>query len=224
MNVLAVSKRDRKRGLASGSKGVSFSVVHSPGKLTSTFRTKRPDVVILDRQMPAAIGRAFLERLLAEDPSVPILIVEDIDHVKPDTLARVAGVPSRAAAVSKAADEALVGHALPELHDADTGRVDARPVAEFFGISLAQIARVLGRSPQAVHKTPHAPGLQDGLSVLSRIAAALTTLFGSPKNARVWLNAPHPDLDKARPIELLKMGKAQVVADLLEDALLGHPS
>jgi len=91
-------------------------------------------------------------------------------------------------------------------------------------MSLAGVARLLDRSPQAVHKTPQAPGLQDGLSVLVRIATALTTLFGSSQNARVWLNAPHPDLDKARPIELLKKRKAQVVADLLEDALLGHPS
>ena len=32
-----------------------------------------------------------------------------------------------------------------------------------------------------------------------------------------------PDLDQARPIEFLKKKKQDVVAELLEDALLGHP-
>jgi hypothetical protein len=39
----------------------------------------------------------------------------------------------------------------------------------------------------------------------------------------MWLNSPHPDLDETRPIELLKEKKPDVVAELLEDALLGHP-
>jgi uncharacterized protein (DUF2384 family) len=55
------------------------------------------------------------------------------------------------------------------------------------------------------------------------MATALTTLFGSPLKARIWLNAPNRDLDKLRPIELVKKGKAVIVAELLEDALLGHP-
>jgi uncharacterized protein (DUF2384 family) len=227
MNVLAVSKRDRKRRLAARTKGVrySVSVARSPGELTSSFRAARPDVVVVDRQLPHRTGRALIERLLEEDPSVPILIVEDIDSVKPDTLAHVAGLSGRASRSRKIpGEQELAGHTLPELHHATSARVDARRVASFFGLSLAELARLLDRSPQAVHKTPDAPALQERLSVLVRIATALTTLFGTPQNARVWLNAPNPDLDKARPIELVKKRKAEVVAELLEDALLGHPS
>lgn len=227
MNVLTVSKRDRGRKLAPGAKGIpySISIARSPRELTSSFRTTRPDVVVIDRRMPRITGQAFLERLLAEDPSVPILIVDDIDHVQPDTLARLAGLSRRAAPSTKMpARKDVVGHALSALHHPASARVDARRVAEFFGLSLAEFGRLLGRSPQAVHKTPDAPALQDRLSVFARIATALTTLFGSPQKARVWLNAPNPDLDKARPIELLRKRKADVVADLLEDALMGHPS
>jgi len=228
MDVLAVSKRDRKGRLAPRAKGTtpySMRIARSAGELTSSFRTARPDVVLVDRRTTDIAGRGFLQRLLAQDPSVPILIVEDIDEVKPDTLARVAGLSGGAAAATKApGEEELVGHALPLLHHPKSGRVDARRIAEFFGFSLAELARMLGRSPQAVHKTPDAPALQDKLSVLVRIATALTTLFGTAQKARIWLNAPNPDLDKARPIELLKTRKAEVVGDLLEDALLGHPS
>jgi CheY-like chemotaxis protein len=189
MNVLAaVGKHDRKRLLAPRAKGLrhSVSVARSPGELTSSFRTARPDVVVLDRQMSQRTGRAFLERLLAEDPSVPILIVEDIDDLEPDTLTRVAGLAGRASPATKRPGESgLAGHTLPALHHPASGRADAWRIAEFFGLSLAALARLLHRSPQAVHKTPDAPALQNRLSVLVRVATALTTLFGSPEKARV---------------------------------------
>jgi uncharacterized protein (DUF2384 family) len=226
MNVLAVSKRDRRRGLALGAKGnrYSLSIARSPGEFTSRFRATRPDVVVVDRRMPDVAGRAFLEQILAEDPTIPILIVDDFDNVKPDTLARVAGLSHRAPPAAKTpAAKDLQGHALQALHHPVSARIDARRVADFFGLPLAELARLLDRSAQAVHKTPDAPALQDRLSVFVRIATALTTLFDSPQKSRVWLNAPHPDLDGTRPIELLKKRKAEVVADLLEDALLGHP-
>ncbi len=60
--------------------------------------------------------------------------------------------------------------------------------------------------------------------VFARIVTRLTTLFGSSEGARAWLNAPHPDLDHQCPIELVKARKAEVVARLLEDAALEHPT
>src|SRR5919204_5240515 len=133
MNVLAVSKRDRKRRLAARTKGVRYtlSVARSPGELTSSFRAARPDVVVVDRQLPHRTGRALIERLLDEDPSVPILIVEDIDSVKPDTLAHVAGLSGRASPSRRdPGEQDLAGHTLPELHHATSARGDARRVQE----------------------------------------------------------------------------------------------
>ncbi len=227
MNVLALGERERMRRLAPRIKRVHFSmrVAQSPGELASRLRTERPDLVLVDRQMPHLSGRKLLEQLLAEDPTVPILIVQDIDRLKPDTLARVAGLSERTHAETRhAPPKALPPHALPPLHHPTSGRVDARRIAAFFDLSLAEVARLLGRSPQSVHKTPDAPALQEPLSALVRIASSLTALFGTTENARVWLNAPHPDLDNARPIELVRRRKAAVAAELLEDALRGHPS
>jgi hypothetical protein len=121
-------------------------------------------------------------------------------------------------------DDAPVAHTVPALHDPVSGRVHATRVAEFLGLSLSTLARLIDRSPQSVHKTPDAPALQEPLSVFARIATSLTRLFGTPEKARVWLNAPHPDLDQTPPVALLRARKAEVVAELLEDALLGHPS
>ncbi len=86
------------------------------------------------------------------------------------------------------------------------------------------LARILGRSPQAILKAPDAESLQDQLFVFVRIATLLMSLFGSAHKSRIWLNAPNPDLDKKRPIELLERGKAEIIAALLEDAVLGHPT
>lgn len=226
MNILAVSTRGSMRKLAPRAKAahVSMRVASSAGELVTRFRAARPDLVVVDWHMPNFTGRAIVEQVLAQDPNMPILILQNMEGLKADTLAQVAGFSEQASPSAKSPDErSFVGHALASLHHPTTGRVDARRVAAFFGLSLAELARFLGRSPQAVHKTPDAPALQDKVSVLARIATSLTTLFGSAEQARVWLNAPNPDLDKARPIDLVKKRKAELVAQLLEDALMGHP-
>lgn len=57
-----------------------------------------------------------------------------------------------------------------------------------------------------------------------RIDAALRSMFGNRSAADVFLDTPHPDLDGTAPRKLMEKGKAAVVAEMLEDALLGHPS
>lgn len=212
MNILALSKNRRSRSSTRGSKagGPAMTMARSASDLRTRLKKEHPDLVVLDQER-----RSAMNEVLEEDPSIPILIVQDIGHVARFDFKVGAG---------SARPTQLEPHTVASLHQATSGRVDARRVARFFGLSLSEVARLLGRSPQAVHKTPDAPGLQQPLSVLLRIATALTRLYSSPEKARIWLNAPHPDLDKARPLELITGGKAEIVADQLEDALLGHPS
>ena len=54
-------------------------------------------------------------------------------------------------------------------------------------------------------------------------AAALIALFGSEGDGRIWLNTPNSDLDNTQPLELIEQGQGEIVAELLEDSLLGHP-
>jgi hypothetical protein len=112
---------------------------------------------------------------------------------------------------------------VPELHASDSGRLDAKKIGSFFGLRLAEIARMLGRDLSAVHKTPDAPSLQPGLALFERIAAPLLYLAGSAENLRIWMNAPNPDLEDETPLAVLKDGEGEIVAELLEDALVGQP-
>ena len=114
---------------------------------------------------------------------------------------------------------------MPELHDPKTGRLDARRLAEWFGLPLTVLARALGREYATVHRTPAGLALQKGLRVYLRIASALDRVVGSAAAARVWLNAPNPDLADETPRTLMERSAddAEVVAGLLEDSLLGMP-
>src|SRR5689334_11418172 len=114
-------------------------------------------------------------------------------------------------------------HTVPALH-ARNGRLDARAASALFGVSLASLARALGRSEQAVHKTPTAPSLQEGLRLFERIGAVLLRLAGSEVGLRTWMHAPHPELEEEAPIELLLSGEGEVVEDLLEAVLTGEPA
>ena len=113
-------------------------------------------------------------------------------------------------------------HTVPQLH-AQNGRLDARAVSTLYGVSLAALARALGRSEQTVHKTPTAHTIQPTLRLYERVAAMLLRLTGSEIGLRAWLNASNPELEEEAPLTLLLNGEGEVVADLLEDVLCGAP-
>ncbi len=115
-------------------------------------------------------------------------------------------------------------HVAFDLHNPESGRLDARRVSELFGLPVRRIAMLLGRNPQTVSKTPDAPGLQKGLALFERIATALRHLVGTREGLRIWLNVRNPQLDGKTPIELLASGQGEVVAELLEDLLVGQPA
>src|SRR5450755_3028291 len=49
------------------------------------------------------------------------------------------------------------------------GNLSARLIAELYGVSLSELGKWLGRSRQALNKTPDANALQDQLSFFERI-------------------------------------------------------
>ena len=83
--------------------------------------------------------------------------------------------------------------------------LSADAVAEAFGVSLNQLAGWLGRTRQALSKTPDADSLQDGLVTFK------------------WLRMPNGQLDGTKPLDLLATGRDRsMVAGLVEDTLTGH--
>jgi uncharacterized protein (DUF2384 family) len=103
------------------------------------------------------------------------------------------------------------------------GKLSAERIAKLYGITLSQLAGWVGRTKQAVSKTPDADSLQDALSYFERVAR-LRLVTKSDAGFRKWLRRPHELLDQKSPLEWLAKGKFQAVADYVDDALTGAPT
>lgn len=206
-----------------------------------------PDFILLDITMPGD-ALSLLTAIRERQPSIPVLLLttfagkhqtslsdlELLDFVRLPLreeelrwrtlhLLESAGNTPQDQSVSGTSAPQAMRHLVPEIHNPSTGRIDAKKVAALLGVPLAETARILGRNLSTVHKTPGAQALQPRLAKLEQILAALHRLAGSNENLRIWLKAPNPELDGRTPIDLLNDGKMEVVAGLLEDALLGQP-
>ncbi|HEX4955230.1 MAG TPA: antitoxin Xre/MbcA/ParS toxin-binding domain-containing protein [Thermoanaerobaculia bacterium] len=102
---------------------------------------------------------------------------------------------------------------------ADSGRWSARKVAEAFGLTVAELAGLLGRTRQALWKTDDAESIQGALAPFVRTARLLGSL--SREDFRAWLNTPNPQLEERAPLSLVRAGQVAIVADLVADLLTG---
>ncbi len=103
------------------------------------------------------------------------------------------------------------------------GNISADRVAKLYGVSLSELANWLGRSRQAVSKTPDADSLQIALGFFERVARL--RLVGKADEAfRKWLRTPQETLDDESPLQLMAKGEWQVVADFVDDMLTGAPA
>ena len=105
---------------------------------------------------------------------------------------------------------------------AESGKLSANKVASVFGLSVAELAKLVGRTRQTASKTPDADSLQPLLQPFERVARVRAVL--SPNDFRKWLHLANDELDGRTPFELIREGKVAVVADLVEDMLTGSPS
>jgi hypothetical protein len=103
-----------------------------------------------------------------------------------------------------------------------SGKLSATNVATAFGLSVAELAALIGRSRQAVSKTPDADSLQPLLGPFERVARLRAML--SPDDFRKWLHLANEHLDNRMPLELIRQGKVGVIAELVEDMLTGSPT
>jgi hypothetical protein len=130
-------------------------------------------------------------------------------------------------AASQASQEDLLGEvksviaATADLR-APSGRLSAQKVSQAFGLSGAELARLIGRKRQTVSKTDDAESLQATLRPFERIARLRSVLSGA--DFRSWLNMLNGQLDELSPLDVIRQGKAGAVADLAENMLLGNPT
>lgn len=112
---------------------------------------------------------------------------------------------------------------LPELHNGETGRIDAQKMASYLGIPLKRLMEGLGLSYKAAHRNPTAEAFQTSLQPIKRILVILEDFFRNPDTVRVWLNTPHPDLEGRCALDLILARRADVVLTILENASAGVP-
>jgi hypothetical protein len=104
---------------------------------------------------------------------------------------------------------------------AASGNLSATAIASAFGVSINQLAVWLGRTRQAICKTPDADSLQNELGLFERVAR-LRVVVAKDRFLK-WLRMPNSQLEGDRPLDLLAKGERQVVADLVTDMLTGSP-
>jgi hypothetical protein len=158
----------------------------------------RVEVAFGADQLPGSVCEAFAKHLLLKERQV---------ESKPSAPDPLAGARKVIAATKNLR--------------AANGRLSAHAVAERFGLKPAQLAKVLGKTKQAVAQTPDAPSLQTGLRQFERVARLEAVL--THNEFRAWLNQPNQHLDGDAPIDLLMAGRAEVVVNLAESMLTGTP-
>lgn len=102
------------------------------------------------------------------------------------------------------------------------GNLSADRVAKLYGVPLSQLAVWLGRTKQAVNKTPDADSLQEALGYFERVAR-LRRITKGDAEFRKWLRTPHPEVAGKNPLELMAKGQWSALADFVEHVLTGTP-
>jgi len=116
-------------------------------------------------------------------------------------------------------EEAVVG----EFHDAVSGRLDARRVADAYHLSLSALAKALRITQSALSKRPTALAAQPALRELEVAWATLLAALGKPEKVRAWLNVSRRDLGGEPPIKLLLEGSAKSFANYVRSSVAGEP-
>jgi hypothetical protein len=222
-----------------------FSWKKSPKELLRAIYRDRPAAVTMSFRRAAPYLDLATTILHETQGHVPLFLVVEDDVTEAQGFAQLVASPHVDFASAKTrptemaqrlrvllrAHEISVRERLPGqndvtkgLYDSDSHRLNAKKVADLFGLTLRQLSVLLEALPQAVHKTPDSERLQGKLRLFERIAKGLSLVDNNEDSFRRWLNAPNSELGQKTPLEVIRDGRAEVVSNLVEDALLGQPS
>jgi len=227
--------------------GLEVELITRPERATDIVLDSKPDLLLIDIQMPKVDGVGLARQIKQYAPDLPIILLTAhparlgseaarlgatvfrkepfkpgvfIAHLR--TMIRDRRVKPPVQAPSPLF-ESLTAHLLLDLNDPTTGRLDARRMANYLSVPLSSLAEATGKTDAAVHKTPAATSLQKALAPIARSLAILSRLFRSRERVLAWLNSPHPDLGSRTPLSLILTGKATALTEMLEAVLAGQP-
>jgi CheY-like chemotaxis protein/uncharacterized protein (DUF2384 family) len=245
----AATRRLLTRILSRGD--LDVEALDRPEDLLQEAKASAPDLVILDVQMPTASGFDLVQKLRRGHPSLPILVLVSAKGVASVQQAIKRGAtdflqkPIDATLLLRRVHQCLstvklqrmtsgppkIGQipaklevVLAQLHDPDSGRVDATRVADYVGVPLAKLAPALGVKYRTLFKTPSAESVQESLHPIKRALTILNDVVGDQQTVRAWLNSPHVDLGMRTPIQVILEGHVDALLRLLENALEGIPA
>ncbi|WP_299425711.1 MbcA/ParS/Xre antitoxin family protein [uncultured Meiothermus sp.] len=115
-------------------------------------------------------------------------------------------------------------HTLVEGHNPQSGRFDAIRLARALGLSVPEMAGVLGYTPRGIRANPDSKNLQTKLGgLVGLVIRLMEELDGSMENVRIWLHAPHPDLGGVPPYRTMQQGNFEAVETLIAAMEEGTP-
>jgi CheY-like chemotaxis protein len=204
-------------------------------ELQEKLATTKPDLILSALHLPSLNGTRVVEFVRGVAGNIPIVMlcskgVESAAALEgaTDFVMKPFNTHDLLTRVRRALNAAQARRTIEipqrELHDPESGRIDAREVADFLGVPLAKLAGALGVKYPALHKTPSAPGLQEKLRPIKESIDLVSNITISKSDARAWLNYPHPDLGRQTPLEVILEGSADAIVTMLSNALDGIPS
>lgn len=103
------------------------------------------------------------------------------------------------------------------------GRIDVRKVADVFGVPYPEFAKLIDVGLQEMLQSPDASSLQQKLRDFDRIArlrvlGGVTSVFFSQ-----WLRAYIESLRGSSPLDWIRGGNVEVVANLVENLVTSQP-
>ncbi|MGA8474548.1 MAG: antitoxin Xre/MbcA/ParS toxin-binding domain-containing protein [Candidatus Cybelea sp.] len=106
----------------------------------------------------------------------------------------------------------------------NNGSVDSEGLAACLGLRTSELSRALGVAPSTVIRGAHSPRAQEQMRRIYSLFVRVAHLFNqNEEHARVWLNAPNPELDFKRPIDYIIDGRLSVLGAFLSSIEEGAP-
>jgi len=102
----------------------------------------------------------------------------------------------------------------PDLRS-ESGRLDAKLIAEALGIAVRKLADAVQVSAQVLNETPDSPPAQVALHPFARVIEALRVMLPEDRR-KAWLHSPQARWDNRSPLEVMLAGDAEAVARTLE--------